>query len=264
MKNLLFLLFVFLLSTSQTFAQPSPCGSIAQMDPGVVYVGQDCRLGEWYVKADYGYASGTIVASAPMKVTEKFAADGLWNGKLISQDQGKVIRFALDNLDVMTTGFKFTAELGTNVAIIPDYGEGYFSVGGSAPDFYKIVNLTDPSIPHLFMVIPRAGQQLLKGEDKVLRWISSPDFDRVSIAIGRSPSSTSWIRSPDGSYAFNIDNNGEYLWDVLRINSACHDFYLKLSGYKNDNSGQYLLTTSEVFNVLHDKDYGFTCPPITK
>lgn len=42
------------------------------------------------MSADYGYASGLIVPSAPLKITEKFAPDGLWNGELVSMNEGKV------------------------------------------------------------------------------------------------------------------------------------------------------------------------------
>lgn len=245
------------------FAQPSPCGNVDNPEPGVVHVGQDCASGEWYVQTDYGYASGIIVASEPLKITEKFASDGMWYGELISMNEGKVIRYFLDNYEATRNGFKFEAPVGTSVALLPDYGYGYFSIGGSPADSYEMVNLTDPSIPHLFVVTPREGQHLNKGEHKNIKWVSSPHFEKISLAISRAPSQTTWIRSPDGQYAFNITNSGSFLWDVLRINTVCHDFYLKISGYANDGSGYYQ-STSEVFNVLHPNDYGIQCPAIQK
>lgn len=244
-------------------AQPSPCGISVNPEPGVINIGQDCSTGEWYLSTDYGYASGLIVASAPMSITKKLADDGLWFGELVSMNGGKAIRFTLDNYESSSRGFTFKAALGTKVALIPDYGYGYFSIGGSPADMYDLVNLTDPSIPHLFIVNPKQGQQLNKGEDKTVRWVSSSHFDKVYLGIGRSPYQTSWIRSPSGQSATNIDNTGSFLWDVLKINSVCHDFYLKISGYANDGSG-YLASTSDVFNVLHDFDYGIQCPPLTK
>jgi len=244
-------------------AQPSPCGNVENPEPGVVYVGQDCANGEWYVQTDYGYASGIIVASQPMEVTEKFAADGMWYGELISMNGGKVIRYFFDNYEVMRNGFTFKAPVGTNVALIPDYGYGYFSIGGNPPDSYELVNLTDPEIPHLFVITPRETQYLNKREQKTIRWVTSPHFDKVSLAISRAPYQTTWIRSPEGQYAFNIDNTGSFLWDVLKINTVCHDFYLKISGYANDGSGYYQ-STSEIFNVLHPYDYGIQCPAIQK
>lgn len=259
--GLVFLCIFFVVSTAM--AQPSPCGASVNPEPGVVNVGQDCSSGDWYVTTDYGYASGLIVASAPMKVTRKLAADGSGFGELVSLNGGKAIRFSLDNYEASSAGFTFTAPPGTNVALLPDYGSGYFSVGGNPPDVYEIVDLTDPAISHLFIVNPMEGQQLNKGEYKTVRWVSSSNFNTVYLGIGRSPSQTSWIRSPTGDYAVNIDNTGSFLWDVLKVNSACHDFYLKISGYANDGSG-YLMSTSEIFNVLHDYDYGFQCPGITK
>lgn len=254
---------IFLWTVSNVSAQPSPCGSVASPEPGVIYVGQDCSNGEWYITTDYGYASGLLVASVPMQITKKLASDGAWYGELVSLNGGKAIRFLLDNYEATNQGFTFKAPVGTSVALLPDYGYGYFSVGGSPADLYDLVNLTDPSIPHLFLVSPREGQQLNKGETKTVRWISSGHFSKVFIGIGRSPYQTSWIRSPSSQYATNIDNTGSFLWNVLRINSVCHDFYLKISGYANDGSG-YLQSTSEIFNVLHDFDYGIQCPAIVK
>jgi len=256
-------LLLFIWVVSNAAAQPSPCGETATPELGIIYVGQDCASGEWYMTTKSGYASGIIVASAPMHITQKLAGDGQGYGELVSLNNGKAIRFLLDNYEAIDSGFRFSAPLGTNVVLIPDYGSGYYSVGGNDPDVYDMVDLTDPAITHLFIVAPKEGQQLNKGEYHAVRWVSSENFNKVFIAIGRSPSQASWIRSPDGQSAFYIDNTGSFLWDVLKINSACHDFYLTISGYANDGSG-YFKSTSEIFNVLHNLDNGFVCPAITK
>lgn len=254
------LLFLFVMNSS-VMAQPSPCGNENTVDFGLVNVGQDCANGTWYVSTYYGYAAGRIVASAPMKITEKLAADGM-NGELVMINGGKEIQFTLDNYDVPITGFRFSAPIGTQVVLVPDYGYGYFSIGGSLPDAYEVVNLTDPAVKHLFLYSPQSGRQLNKAEHATVRWISSAHFNNVSISIGRSPGQASWIRSPSGNQAFHITNSGSFEWDVLKINSACHDFYLKIGGYGNDGSG-YFSSVGEIFYVLHPYDYGFTCPAIS-
>lgn len=256
-------LFVILsLFTSVTMAQVSPCATEGVVEPGEVNVGQDCDSGIWYVIANYSYASGRIIASAPLTIIEKLAGDSMF-GRLITKNNGKEILFRLDNYETDMTGFRFSAPPGTRVVLVPDYHAGYFSVGDSAPDYYERVNLTDPSVKHLFIYGPQSGQILNKGESSTIEWVSSEHFNRVFISIGRSPSQQSWVRDTSGNQAFYIENTGRFeQWNVLKINSACHDFYLKIGGYANDGTG-YSSATSEVFQVLHPYDYGFVCPPIS-
>lgn len=257
------ILSLLLISTS-LWANPNPCGQVdnPSSDPYLAWIGawQDCNLGEWTIKAQNDVYSGIIFASKPLTVLEK-SHDGPW-GYIHHMKDAKQIYFHF----VMNAGEKrslrFKADADTHVALKLLTGQSAV-VGAMGELVQGNIDLTNPQIPHLFFLTPNKDQVFNKGEIKTIEWVSSTHFERIFVSIGRSPYQASYIRTPGGSQAFYIDNILRFEWDVLKINSACHDFYLTISGYANDGSG-YHKFTSEIFSVLHDIAPGFVCPEIQK
>ena len=253
--------FSLLICTHVNLALASPCGT--PDDPNIgrhdLQVWQDCGLGTWYIRAVDSTNSATIYASSSLTIKEKSGADDE-RGELHLSNGGKRLDLTLD----ARNGEKrlvFTAAADTSVAIIPG-SRVSLRLGQFGDNSSDLTDLTDPAVKHLFLVIPNEGQYLNKGEVKTLRYVASSHFNNIFLSIGRSPYQATWLRDPLGNQAFSIPNTGKFDWDVLKINSACHDFYITIGGYANDGSG-YLKSPGQTFHVLHPYDYGFVCPVIS-
>ena len=260
--NLLLKLITCLLTFAfSIYANASPCGTPTNtaLEDRDLQVWQDCGLGTWHLRATGGVHSATIYASSAMTITLKSGADDT-RGSLVLDNQGKRMLLSLDARSAEKI-IVFSANADASVAIWPD-SRSTLQLGQNADVSRGLTDLTDPAINHLFLINPEAGQHLNKGEIKTLYWVSSAQYDNVFLSIGRSPYQATWLRDVNGNQAFNIPNSGSFDWDVLRINSACHDFYITIGGYANDGSG-YRNSAGETFYVLHANDYGFTCPAIS-
>lgn len=264
MKCAAIIFFLFFIPSFVWAATPNPCGQpqLSQSsDPNMEWIAawQDCT-GNWSVRGHNGVFTGIIFSSKPVSITQK-DQDGQW-GYVHHMKDANQIYFHFFMAEGQSKTLKFSADKDTHVALKLLTGQSV-NVGADGSLVYGNVNLTKVDVPHLFFLTPNKDQILNKGEHKTIEWVSSSHFDKIFISIGRSPYQASYLRDPDGKQAFYIDNTNSYNWDVLKINSACHDFYLSIAAYGNDGSG-YHKFTSEIFTILHDIAPGFQCPAIQK